>query len=49
MERLRIDPSTINTVFITHSHWDHIGGLADFLRIHPNKYLPAGAGRVVDV
>jgi metal-dependent hydrolase (beta-lactamase superfamily II) len=30
MERLGID-----AVLISHGHWDHIGGLADFLRLHP--------------
>lgn len=56
MERLGIDPSTIDAVFISHSHWDHIGGLADFLRIHsatvfipPACPQPAANVRVVTV
>ena len=56
MERLGIDPLTINTVFISHSHWDHIGGLAYFLRIHPATVFiptacptPVNAAEVVTV
>jgi 7,8-dihydropterin-6-yl-methyl-4-(beta-D-ribofuranosyl)aminobenzene 5'-phosphate synthase len=56
MERLGIDPLTINTVFISHSHWDHIGGLADFLRIHPATVFiptacptPVSAAEVVTI
>jgi 7,8-dihydropterin-6-yl-methyl-4-(beta-D-ribofuranosyl)aminobenzene 5'-phosphate synthase len=42
MERLGIDPVSIDAVFISHGHWDHIGGLADFLRRHPAPvFLPA--------
>jgi 7,8-dihydropterin-6-yl-methyl-4-(beta-D-ribofuranosyl)aminobenzene 5'-phosphate synthase len=31
MEKLGIDPSSIDEVFISHSHFDHTGGLSDFL------------------
>jgi 7,8-dihydropterin-6-yl-methyl-4-(beta-D-ribofuranosyl)aminobenzene 5'-phosphate synthase len=42
MEKLNIDPTAIDAVFISHSHWDHIGGLDDLLRIHPTTvFLPA--------
>ena len=42
MERLGIDPVAIDAVFISHGHWDHIGGLADFIRLHPVPvFLPA--------
>ena len=42
MERLGIDPVTIDALFISHGHWDHIGGLADFLRLHPAPvFVPA--------
>jgi len=42
MEKLNIDPSIIDAVFISHNHWDHIGGLDDLLRIHSTTvFLPA--------
>lgn len=31
MGKLGIDPSIVDTVFISHNHWDHTGGLANFL------------------
>jgi 7,8-dihydropterin-6-yl-methyl-4-(beta-D-ribofuranosyl)aminobenzene 5'-phosphate synthase len=41
MEKLGIDPVTVDTIFLSHRHWDHTGGLADFLRIKPaTVYLP---------
>ena len=41
MKKLDIDPAKIEEVFISHTHWDHTGGLADFLRINPVKvYIP---------
>ena len=32
MKKLDIDPVSIDEVFISHRHWDHIGGLEDFLK-----------------
>jgi 7,8-dihydropterin-6-yl-methyl-4-(beta-D-ribofuranosyl)aminobenzene 5'-phosphate synthase len=32
MKKLDIDPSEIDMVFISHDHWDHTGGLPDFLK-----------------
>lgn len=32
LEQLGIDPGTIDTVALSHIHWDHTGGLADFLK-----------------
>jgi 7,8-dihydropterin-6-yl-methyl-4-(beta-D-ribofuranosyl)aminobenzene 5'-phosphate synthase len=42
MENLRIAPQTITDIFISHSHWDHLGGLADLLRLNRDArvYLP---------
>jgi len=41
MEKLDIDPAVIEEVFISHNHWDHTGGLLDFLKINPVKvYIP---------
>ena len=39
MEKLNIDPKSIDCVFISHDHWDHIGGLKDFLNINNNVKL----------
>ena len=43
MEKLGLDPRTISSVFISHPHWDHIGGLPAFLERHREVvvYLPA--------
>ena len=42
MDRLNIDPKSIGCVFISHDHWDHTGGLKDFLKLNSNVklYLP---------
>ena len=42
MKKLNIDPTMIDEVFISHAHWDHMGGLSDFLLINPIKvYIPS--------
>jgi len=42
MEKLCIDPTTIEEIFISHAHWDHTGGISDILRVNPVKiYIPA--------
>jgi len=42
MEKLNIDPTTIEEIFISHAHWDHTGGISDILRVNPVKvYIPA--------
>lgn len=41
MRKLDIDPLTIDEVFISHEHWDHMGGLSDFLNIRPARvFIP---------
>lgn len=42
MEKLNIDIYSIDEVFISHVHGDHIGGLSDFLKVNPVKiYFPS--------
>ncbi|MEA3475971.1 MAG: MBL fold metallo-hydrolase [Candidatus Cloacimonadota bacterium] len=42
MEKLNIKPESIDEVFISHSHWDHTGGLSHFLKINKTAkvYIP---------
>jgi len=42
MEKLEIDPKNIDEVFISHSHFDHTGGLAEFLNVNDKAkiYIP---------
>jgi 7,8-dihydropterin-6-yl-methyl-4-(beta-D-ribofuranosyl)aminobenzene 5'-phosphate synthase len=42
MEKLDIDPLLIDEVFISHSHFDHVGGLSAFLNENNNVriYVP---------
>jgi 7,8-dihydropterin-6-yl-methyl-4-(beta-D-ribofuranosyl)aminobenzene 5'-phosphate synthase len=41
MKKLNIEPKAMDEIFISHDHWDHTGGLTDFLKINPVKvYLP---------
>ncbi len=41
MERLHIEPDSVEEIFISHAHLDHTGGLSDFLRLHSVKvYIP---------
>ncbi|HDI06680.1 MAG TPA: MBL fold metallo-hydrolase [Candidatus Aenigmarchaeota archaeon] len=43
MEKLKIEPSSIDEVFISHPHFDHTGGLSDFLDKNRNVkiYVPS--------
>ncbi len=42
MEKLKIDPKKVDVVILSHIHYDHIGGLSDFLRENPlvTVYMP---------
>jgi len=57
MEKLGIDPASIDKVFISHSHFDHIGGLSAFLNVRSQVrvYVPVslrgvrGAKEVISI
>ena len=42
MKLLGINPQDIGLVVVSHSHWDHSGGLAQLLNLNPNlkTYIP---------
>jgi len=47
MEKSEINPLSIEEVFISHLHWDHIGGLSEFLKVNPDIkkiYVPSSMG-----
>ncbi len=39
MKELGVDITEIEYIFITHSHWDHIGGIDSILELNPNVTL----------
>jgi len=39
MEILGVDVAEIKYLFITHSHWDHIGGIDSIIELNPNIIL----------
>jgi len=41
MKALHVDPQTIDIVFISHSHFDHSGGLSAFLNVNSNVKIYA--------
>jgi len=57
MEKLGIDPASIDEVFISHPHFDHIGGLSAFLNVRSDVrvYVPVllrgvrGAKEVISI
>jgi len=47
MKKLEIDPLSIEEIFISHLHWDHVGGLSELLKINPDIkkiYVPFSMG-----
>ena len=42
MEKLKMDPKKVNVIVLSHIHYDHIGGLSDFLKKNPlvTVYMP---------
>lgn len=51
LQELRIDPATVDYVFVTHVHLDHAGGAGLLLQSLPNARLvvhPRGAPHLVD-
>jgi 7,8-dihydropterin-6-yl-methyl-4-(beta-D-ribofuranosyl)aminobenzene 5'-phosphate synthase len=41
MHRLGIEPTEIEYLFVTHDHWDHIGGIDSILELNPDITLYA--------
>ena len=44
MRRLEIDPTGIDLIFLSHAHWDHIGGLDSILELTPKATVVVHAG-----
>jgi 7,8-dihydropterin-6-yl-methyl-4-(beta-D-ribofuranosyl)aminobenzene 5'-phosphate synthase len=57
LAKLDLDPGTISKIFISHGHWDHLGGLAGLLKLNRDVkiYLPhscsipAGATQAISI
>jgi len=49
MRELSIAPAVIQEVFISHNHWDHIGGLPAFLEVNKDVtvYIPASCPQLL--
>jgi len=47
MQELGVDVKEIEYIFITHSHWDHIGGIDSILELNPNitLYIPSSLSK----
>lgn len=56
MKKLDIDPTSIDEVFISHAHWDHVGGLSDLLEVNevikvyvPISFKPSSAKEAIGI
>lgn len=47
LETLNLDPQSISEIFISHDHWDHLGGLEEILRLNRDVtvYLPKSCSK----
>jgi len=47
MRKLGVNVEEIEYIFITHSHWDHIGGLDSIIELNPNVtlFLPSSLSK----
>lgn len=41
MKKLGIDPAEIDDVFISHAHFDHVGGLSSFIEVNDKAMIHA--------
>ena len=41
MEKMGLDPASVETLFISHPHWDHIGGLDSVIELAPHLEIVA--------
>jgi 7,8-dihydropterin-6-yl-methyl-4-(beta-D-ribofuranosyl)aminobenzene 5'-phosphate synthase len=54
MKKLTLDPKMVDIVVLSHIHYDHIGGLRDFLKVNPEvtvllpSSLPRSVKNIVD-
>jgi 7,8-dihydropterin-6-yl-methyl-4-(beta-D-ribofuranosyl)aminobenzene 5'-phosphate synthase len=39
MARLGVDPASVDLLFLSHPHWDHLGGLDSVLEVNPDLML----------
>lgn len=42
MQKLKLDPKTIDVVILSHPHGDHTGGLSDLFRVNPHMDVYLG-------
>ncbi len=51
MANLGLSPSSVDEIFISHDHWDHIGGLSEFIKARGSKikvYIPSSCSSLTD-